>query len=143
MPAFKFVISDPKTRKSYNLELDQGKASGIIGKKIGDKFDGDVLGLSGYEIEITGGTDKDGFPMHPRVHGQGRKRILLSHPPGFHPKIKGQRKRKMVRGNAISRDIVQINCKISKEGKKSVDEILTKKEKKKPTKKEGEESSQK
>ena len=80
--------------------------------KIGEKFNGDLIGLKGYEIQITGGTDKDGFPMHPQVHGMVRKKIILSHPPCFHPKRKGMRKRKMVAGNAISKNIAQINCKI-------------------------------
>lgn len=130
MAVFKFVIADPETRKTYQLEVDQDKAVGLIGKKIGDKFNGDVLNLPGYEIQITGGTDKDGFPMHPQVHGPGRKKILLGGPPGFHPKLKGQRKRKMVRGNVISRDIVQINCKITKKGVKPIEELISKKPKK-------------
>ena len=130
MPNFQFIVSNPGTRKAYKIEVDQSKASGIIGKMIGNKFNGDIIGLSGYELQITGGTDKDGFPMHPRVHGPGRKKIILSHPPGFHPKMKGQRRRKMVRGNAISRDIVQINCKITKVGANPIETLVPKVEKK-------------
>jgi len=128
MANFQFIVSDPITRKAYKIEADQDKAAGIVGKVIGDKFNGDILGLSGYEIQITGGTDKDGFPMHPQIHGPGRKNVVLSYPPGFHPKIKGQRKRKMVRGNTISLDIVQINCKVTKTGTKPLDQIFAKKE---------------
>jgi len=129
MTNFQFIVSDSKTRKAYKIEVDQDKATGLIGKSIGDKFNGDILGLSGYEIQITGGTDKDGFPMHPQVHGPGRKKVVLAHPPGFHPKMKGQRKRKMVRGNTISADIVQINCKIVKAGTKPIEQIIKKEEK--------------
>jgi small subunit ribosomal protein S6e len=129
MANFQFIVSDPTTRKAYKIEVDQTKATGLIGKVIGNTFNGDILGLSGYEIQITGGTDKDGFPMHPQVHGPGRKKIILAHPPGFHPRIKGQRRRKMVRGNTISSDIVQINCKIVKPGTKTIEELLPKKEK--------------
>lgn len=129
MPNFQFIVSDPKTRRAYKIEVDQSKVSGIIGKKIGDKFNGDLVGLTGYEVEIRGGTDKDGFPMHPQVEGPGRKKVILSHPPCFHPKLKGQRKRKMVRGNTISSEIVQINCKIVKAGTKPIEELLAKKEK--------------
>ncbi|MCD6403194.1 MAG: 30S ribosomal protein S6e [Candidatus Aenigmarchaeota archaeon] len=127
MPVFKFVVSDPETRKAYQIEVDQSKAIGIVGKKIGDEFDGDIIGLPGYKIMITGGTDKDGFPMHPHVHGTVKKKILLSGPPGFHPKLKGQRKKKTVRGNIISTEIVQINCKIVKKGSKPIEELLGKK----------------
>jgi small subunit ribosomal protein S6e len=131
MAVFKFVVADPETRKTYQLEIDQDKAVGLIGKKIGDKFNGDILGLPGYEIQITGGTDKDGFPMHPHVHGPGKKKVLLAGPPGFHPRLKGQRKKKTVRGNVISRDIVQINCKIIKKGAKPIEELISKKPKEK------------
>ena len=74
MAMFKFVIADPKTRKSYKVEKDQNEVVGLVGKKIGDKFNGDLIGLKGYEITITGGTDKDGFPMHPDVHGMVKKK---------------------------------------------------------------------
>jgi len=131
MPVFKFVISDPETRRTYQIEVDQNKTSGLIGKKIGEDFNGDLIDLPGYTLRITGGTDKDGFPMHPQFHGMGRKKLLLSSPPGFHPRTKGQRKRKMVRGNTISQDIVQINTKIIKKGSKPIDELLSMKGEKK------------
>ena len=130
MVVFKFVIADPKTRKSYKVEKDQNEVVGLVGKKIGDKFNGDLIGLKGYEITITGGTDKDGFPMHPDVHGMVKKKIILSGPPCFHPKRKGMRKRKMVVGNTISNTITQINCKIIKEGSIKPEELFGKKEEK-------------
>ncbi len=141
MASFKFVIANPKTRKSYNLEVDQSKAAGLVGKKIGDKFNGDLIGLPGYEIKITGGTDKDGFPMHPQLHGMGRKKIVLSHPPGFHPKRAGMRKRKMVAGNTISKNIVQVNCKVIKEGSKSLPALMGKEEPKEAPKEEKKDKS--
>jgi small subunit ribosomal protein S6e len=138
MAVWKFVVSDPETRKSYQVEVDQSKALGLIGKKIGDEFNGDIIGLAGYTLKITGGTDKDGFPMHPKVEGMGRKRVLLSSPPCFHPTKKGERRRKTVRGNTISEDIVQINCKIVKKGEKPVEELIPVKQKaKSEEKKEG------
>jgi small subunit ribosomal protein S6e len=136
MASFKFVISDPATKKSYQLELDQTKGYGLIGKKVKDEFDGDLLGLSGYTLKITGGSDKDGFPMHHQVQGSVRKRILLSGPPGFHPEKKGERKRKTIRGNTISADITQINVKVVKKGAKPLEEILPSKPKPKEEKKE-------
>lgn len=106
---FKICIGYPKTKKTYQVEKD---APSLIGMKIGQKFDGSIIGLDGFTLQITGGSDKEGFPMRPEVDGSGRKKLLLSRPPGFHPKMKGQRKRKYVRGNVISTEIVQINCKI-------------------------------
>ena len=134
MGVFKFVVSDPKTRKTYQLEVDQDKAIGLIGKRLGENFNGDLIGLTGYELQLRGGTDKDGFPMHPQVHGSGKKRLVLAGPPCFHHRIKGQRRRKMVRGNTLSKDIVQINCKVIKIGKKPLVELIGKKEPKKEEK---------
>ena len=127
MSVFKFVVSDPKTKKSYSLEADQDKAMGLLGKKLRDTFNADLIGIPGYELEITGGTDKDGFPMHPSVHGPVRKKIVLAGSPGFSPSLKGQRKRKTVRGDTLTREITQINCKVTKYGKKALEEILGKK----------------
>ena len=124
MTVFKFVINNPETRKSYQLEVDQSKILGLVGKKIGEEFNGEPIGLLGYSLQITGGTDKDGFPMHPKVKGMVRKKILLSSPPCYHPKIKGQRKRKTVCGDTISESIVQINCKIVKKGEKPIEELI-------------------
>lgn len=129
MASFKFVISEPLTRKSYQMEVDQTKAVGLLGKRIGEEFNGDLIGLNGYSLKITGGTDKDGFPMHPQVQGQVKKKILLSHPPGFHPEKKGERKRKIIRGNILSADIIQINVKITKKGEKPIEQIVPHKEK--------------
>jgi small subunit ribosomal protein S6e len=123
MANFKIVISDPKARKAYQKEVDQG-ASGLIGKKIGDKLSGNHLGLSGYELEVTGGSDKEGFPMRRDMEGPGRKKILLSHGPGFHPKSRGRRKRKSIRGNSISPAISQVNAKVVTYGAKSMEELL-------------------
>jgi small subunit ribosomal protein S6e len=130
MPVFKLVISDPETRKAYQLEIDQNKATFLIGKKIGEEFDASPLGLTDYILKITGGTDKDGFPMHPEIEGAVKKKVLLSEPPGFHPERKGQRRKKTIRGNTISSDIVQINCKVVKKGEKPLEELVPKKEKK-------------
>lgn len=125
---FKLVISDPKSKKAYQKEIDQ-KQTGLIGKKIGDKVSGNSLGLAGYELEITGGSDRQGFPMRRDVEGLARKGVLLSMPPGFHPKLRGQRKRKSVRGNTISSEISQVNVKVTTYGKDSLGKLLGVKEK--------------
>ncbi|MFQ5647796.1 MAG: 30S ribosomal protein S6e [Candidatus Aenigmatarchaeota archaeon] len=134
MANFKLVISDSKARKAYQKELEQA-ASGLLGKKIGDKVSCDHIGLSGYEIEITGGSDRQGFPMRADVEGTGRKKIILALGPGFHPKRKGQRRRKSIRGNTISADIVQVNAKVVKQGAKPIEQLLGKPKEEKPEEK--------
>ena len=122
--AFKFVVSHKG--KAWQIEVDEEKVPEVIGKRIGDVIPGDSIGLKGYELEIRGGTDRDGFPMTTWLKGPGRKRIILTGPPGFHPpkKKKGYRKRKMVRGDTVSADIAQINVKVVKEGEKPLEEIF-------------------
>ncbi|MEM3421087.1 MAG: 30S ribosomal protein S6e [Candidatus Hadarchaeum sp.] len=125
---FKMVVADPKTGRSYKLEAREPEARKLIGFRIGDKFDGGVVGLPGYELQITGGTDRDGFPMRPDIAGSGRASVLLARGPGFSPKRPGERRRKMVRGSRVSEDIVQLNVVITKWGEKPVEEIIQPKE---------------
>ncbi|ALV62834.1 SSU ribosomal protein S6e [Thermococcus sp. 2319x1] len=123
MATFKLVISDPKSGIAKQVEITGAEADKLIGLKIGDEIEAKELGLNLSEIfgseipadaklKITGGTDKDGFPMRPDVHGPRRVRILLSRGPGFRPQERGERRKKTVRGNTISSEIVQVNMKI-------------------------------
>jgi small subunit ribosomal protein S6e len=125
MAVFKFVVSDKK--KSYQVERDQ-KDAPLLGKKIGDEFHGDFLGLAGYTFVITGGSDKDGFPMRTDMEGTMRRRLLTTKGVGFRAKKGGLRRRKMLRGNLVGADIAQINCKVVKAGDKPLEELLGKKE---------------
>ena len=84
----------------------------MIGKRIGETVDGSIIDLPGVKLQITGGTDKDGFPMRWDVHGGVKTRVILSRGPGFHPKKEGERRRKTVRGDTITEDIMQVNLKV-------------------------------
>ena len=127
----KIVISDPKTGKSYQTEIDENKSKALYGSTIGEEIDGALIGLNGYTLQLKGGTDKDGFPMRKDVHGTERKRILISSGAGFNKKRKGERRRKGVRGNTLSEFIEQVNVKVVKEGAKKLEEVYGKKEEKK------------
>ncbi|MGC8982407.1 MAG: 30S ribosomal protein S6e [Desulfurococcaceae archaeon] len=97
---------------AWQIRINDTRTQALLGLKIGDEIDGGLVGLKGYKLVITGGSDISGFPMRPDIPGPVKKRVLLSGPPGFHPKEKGERRRKTVRGNTIAPDIVQINTKI-------------------------------
>jgi len=112
MAKFKIIVSDPETGKSQSIELEETQASPLIGRKLGEVIDGAVVKLSGYKMKITGGSDKDGFPMRPNIHGGVRVGAILSEGVGFHSSQKGERKRKTLRGNVITDAIVQINMKV-------------------------------
>jgi len=120
--AFKLVISEGEN--SHQLEVEAAESKKLIGLKIGDKFDAFMVGLKGYTLKITGGSDKNGFPMKKDVEGPRRIKSLLSGGIGFNPKRDGQRRRKTVRGNTLSDDIVQINAIVDQKGEKNIDELL-------------------
>jgi len=128
----KLVIGDPKTSKTYQMELKKELQVHLIGKKINQTIEGDLIGLPGYQLKITGGSDTTGIPMRSDVEGIQKKKILLSSGPGYKPKEKGIRKRKSVRGNTISADIIQVNLKVQVAGPKPLEELIpqTPKEKK-------------
>ena len=122
---FKFVISDGKTGKSYQKAVN---SESFTGKKIGDKVDGNLIGLKDFELEITGGSDKAGFPMRKGLDISGRKKILAGNSSGIKVKEHGIRIRKTVRGSIISDQTAQINLKVLKYGSENLDNLLGKKE---------------
>ena len=110
---FKLTVSDTKG-KSVSKELKDSDANPLLGLEIGKETDASIIGFTG-KMKITGGSDKSGVPMRSDVHGGARKYVLLSRGVGL-PKIEtGQRKRKLVRGNSVSEEIYQINCKLDSE----------------------------
>ena len=122
MAKFKIIISDPETGKSQLIEVEEAQAVPLIGRKLGEIIDGAAVKLSGHKLKITGGSDKDGFPMRPNIHGGVRVGAILSEGVGFHPTSKGERKRKTLRGNVITDAIVQVNMKIIEKTKKTKQE---------------------
>ncbi len=108
MVTFKLVVGDKKG-KVVSYEVKDDKAKPLLGLRIGDVFDATLIGLPG-KIKITGGSDRSGVPMRPDVHGAVKKYVLLTKGTGLRNVRKGERKRKLVRGNVISEDIYQINA---------------------------------
>jgi small subunit ribosomal protein S6e len=123
---FKLVISDPETGKAIQYELDDAKTNALVGKQVGEIVEGDALGLPGYKLKITGGTDTSGFPIRPDVHGSGKKRILIRGPPGFRPDRKGTARRKTVRGRELDSNISQVNMRVEEKGAKPLEELVMK-----------------
>ncbi len=129
MVEFKLVLG-LKNGKSVQRVLKEPEANSLLGMKIGDKVSGDKIGLAGYELEISGGSDYCGFPMRKDLPGTGRKKVMITRGVGMREKGKGLRKRKTMGGNTIHARISQINLKVLKEGKaKLVEEASEEKEK--------------
>ncbi len=87
--------------KAWQIAIPQEQVVKLAGLEIGDLIDGSMFGLEGVKLKIRGGSDATGFPMHPGVPGSGKRKVLLSGPPGFRPREKGERRRKTVRGRMI------------------------------------------
>ncbi|MFB5621333.1 MAG: S6e family ribosomal protein [Candidatus Nitrosomaritimum yanchengensis] len=113
MTNFKLTVSDTKG-KSVTKELKDSDANPLLGLEIGKETDASIVGLNG-KLKITGGSDKSGVPMRSDVHGSARKRVLLSKGVGLQDVEFGQRVRKLMRGNTISEEIYQVNCKFDGE----------------------------
>jgi small subunit ribosomal protein S6e len=126
MARIRFVIGDPGTGKTIQLELSEQKSRALQGKVIGEVVDGAPLGFTGYRFKITGGSDNDGTPMRPDVHGAVRKRLLLTGGIGYRNRIAGQRERRRVRGNEVTDEISQVNVSIATQGPKPLLELIEK-----------------
>jgi small subunit ribosomal protein S6e len=132
-----FKINVAYKGKTFKVETEDEK---LVGKSIGDKIDGKEISedLAGYEIEITGTSDKAGFMGYPEIDGPNLHKTLLGYGRGMKKKPKGEKKvnkkplglrlRKTVRGKEISLATVQVNSKVLKEGPKKFDSLFEKPE---------------
>ena len=113
MANFKLTISDIKG-KSVSKELKDSDANPLLGLQLGNETDASIVGLTG-KLKLTGGSDKSGVPMRNDIHGAARKYVLLSRGVGLQSAETGQRVRKLMRGNTVSEEIYQVNCKFDGE----------------------------
>ena len=113
MANLKLTISDVKG-KSVSKELKDNDVNPLLGLQLGSETDASIVGLTG-KLKLTGGSDKSGVPMRTDVHGAARKKVLLVKGVGLQDVEYGQRKRKLMRGNTVSEEIYQLNCKFDGE----------------------------
>ena len=111
----KINIAD-KSGKCIKKELKEDQAVIFHGKKLGDKINGEMIELPGYEFQISGGSDYCGFPMRSDVSGIMRKAILTTKGLGNTYSRKGMRLRRTVAGNTVYNKTSQLNLKVLKYG---------------------------
>ena len=128
---FKINVADKG--KTFKVETEDEK---LVGSSIGDTIKGEDISedLTGYELEITGTSDKAGFMGSPDIDGPSLHKVLLGYGRGMKKKPKGLKKtnkrptglklRKTVRGKEISLFTIQINTKVIKEGSKKFDALF-------------------
>lgn len=143
--SFKGVVNDTNPTaggRAYSIDITGSNYNHFLGKKIGDNVDGMFVGegdqaLSGYKLQITGGSDVTGRPMRPDLDGSRVKSVLVSPGVGYKGKryvkknaqvyrykYDGIRKRRNLRGNVISQDTRQINLKVVEAGKRTLPAIF-------------------
>merc|ERR1719228_1383849 len=86
---------------------------------MGQEVEADTLGdeFKGYVVRITGGNDKQGFPMKQGILTNGRVRLLLKEGHScYRPRRNGERKRKSVRGCIVDGNLAVLNLAIVKKG---------------------------
>jgi small subunit ribosomal protein S6e len=124
MAEFTVAVSDPEDGHTYQIEVDGQDANRFIGRELGDEVDGGAVGLDGYTLELTGGSDTAGRPMRSDVRGVQTKSIMSDGGVGFEPTTDGERKRITIRGREVSDDTRQINAKIVARGDDDVADLL-------------------
>jgi len=124
MADFQVSVADPDDGTTHQFDVEGQDANRFIGRSIGETVDGGAVGLDGYGLTLTGGSDTAGRPMREDVAGPNLKAVLLTGGTGFNPTRDGERKRVTVRGREVSEDTRQINAKITARGDQSVAELL-------------------
>ncbi len=112
MAEFKVVVADPETGETFQFEVDGQDANRFLGRDLGDEVDGNAVGLDGFTLELTGGSDETGRPLRADVPGSSLKELLLEGGVGYKPTRDGERKRVTVRGREISDAVAQINATV-------------------------------
>eukprot|EP00915_Cephaloidophora_sp_WS-2016_P004712 GHVH01006291.1.p1 GENE.GHVH01006291.1~~GHVH01006291.1.p1 ORF type:complete len:226 (+),score=43.91 GHVH01006291.1:26-703(+) len=116
----KLCISNPATAQHKVFEIeDEKNIASFYDKRMGQVVKADCIGpeFKGYELKITGGNDKQGFPMLQGVLVKHRVKLLMkAGMKCYRPRRRGQLKRKSVRGCIVSGDMSKLDLVIASKG---------------------------
>jgi len=120
----KLNIAYPATGCQKLFEIDdERKVRFFYEKRIGTEIGLEPLGdeWKGYVARISGGNDKEGFPMKQGVLTNIRVRLLLKKGHScYRPRRAGERKRKSVRGCIVDSQLSVISLVLVKKGDKEI-----------------------
>merc|ERR1711990_1376632 len=89
-------------------------AAEVAGETLGDEF-------KGYVFRISGGNDKQGFPMKQGILSNSRVRLLFKKGMScYRERRSGCRKRKSVRGCVVGPDLAVLSLVIAKKGAEDI-----------------------
>lgn len=116
----KLNIANPACGLQKMVEIDdEKKLLPFFERRMGAEVPGDSLGeeFKGYLFRITGGNDKQGFPMMQGILTNHRVRLLFrTGMKCFRPRRSGERKRKSVRGAIVGPDLAVLNLVLLQKG---------------------------
>jgi len=120
----KINISCPSTGMQKVIEIeDEKRLQNLYERRMAQEIDGSVLGdeFDGYILRISGGNDKQGFPMRQGVLTNTRVSILCrkGHK-AYRQRRTGERKRKSVRGCVVGHDIAVLNLVVTQVGENKI-----------------------
>lgn len=125
MAEFQVVVGDPDTGESYQFEVADADANRFLGRSLGDEVDGAAVGLDGYTLALTGGSDAAGRPLKANLPGPSLREVLVDERTvGYRPTGDGVRRRVTVRGSEITDEVAQINAAIVERGGADVADLL-------------------
>merc|ERR1712179_41899 len=120
----KLNVSFPATGCQKLFEIDDEKKVRVFyEKRMGQEVEADSIGeqWKGYIVRISGGNDKQGFPMKQGVMTNGRVRLLLSKGHStYRSRRAGERKRKSCRGCIVDNNLSVLNLVIVKKGDEEI-----------------------
>merc|ERR1719216_840387 len=114
----KLNIANPSAGLQKIVEIDDDKKlMPFFDKRMSSEVSGDTLGdeFKGYVFRITGGNDKQGFPMKQGILVNHRVRLLFRKGMScYRERRSGCRKRKSVRGCVVGPDLAVLSLVVAK-----------------------------
>jgi len=103
-------LIDVEDEKKLRVFFDKRMSQEVDASSLGDEW-------KGYVVRISGGNDKQGFPMKQGVLTNGRVRLLLAKGHScYRPRRTGERRRKSVRGCIVDANLAVLSLVIIKKG---------------------------
>lgn len=120
----KLNLANPQAGLQKTVEVDdEKKLLPFFEKRMGAEVPGDSIGeeFKDYVFRISGGNDKQGFPMLQGVLVNHRVRLLFKKGMKcYRQRRAGERKRKSVRGAIVGPDLAVLNLVLVKRGPENI-----------------------